>query len=68
MSRGRKSSYPFRPDRRGKPKSSHSGGRKSKTWVSLRDKVEGGRDISTRLNFPWWKSPMYREARTAKWG
>lgn len=67
MSKGRKSSYPIRPQRRGKPASSSGGGRKSKTWVSLRDKVEGGRDISTHLNFAWWKSPMYREARTRKW-
>ncbi len=67
MSKGRKSSYPMRPERRGRPKSSHSGGRKSKTWSSDGSKFEGGRDISPRLNFPWWKAPMYAEARARKW-
>jgi len=67
MSKGRKSSYPLRPQRRGKPVSSTGGGRKSKTWVSLRDKVDNGRDVSDRLNTAWWKSPMYSEARTRKW-
>lgn len=63
-----KAGYPFRPQRKGRPLSAHTGGRKSKTWVSARDKVEGGRDISARLNKPWWKAPMYVEARLAKWG
>ena len=64
----KKAGYPFRPKRKGRPLSSHSGGRKSKTWSSDVSKVEGGRDISPRLNFPWWKAPMYVAARLAKWG
>jgi len=50
----------------GKP-SSHSGGRKSKTWMSLRDVTEGGRDLSPRLQFAWWKSPMFVEERRRRW-
>ncbi len=63
----KKAGYPSRPQRKGRPRSSHSGGRKSKTWGSDGSKFEGGRDISPRLNFPWWKSPMYAEARARKW-
>ena len=67
MSKGRKSSYPERPsNRRRKPKSSQNGGRRSKTWVSLVDKVEGGRDVSARLNAPWWKSPLMKANRLNK--
>lgn len=61
------SEYPHRPAKRGKPKSSSNGGGKRKTWMSLRDRVEGGRDISQRLGFAWWQSPMYNEARARKW-
>jgi hypothetical protein len=68
MSRGRKSEYPFRPARKGKPKSSNSGGGKRKTWVSLVEKVENGRDVGKRLNFPWFKAPIYVLARLKKWG
>lgn len=63
-----KSDYPHRPARRGKAKSSQSGGGRRKTWVSLRDKTEGGRDVSAHLNFPWFKAPLYVEARLKKWG
>ena len=70
-----KADYPSRPPKE-RPKkpgkgirkpSRTSGGGRRKTWLSLGDKIEGGRDISTRLNFPWWKAPMYREARSRKW-
>ncbi len=67
MSKGRKSEYPYRPARKGKPKSSSNGGGRRKTWTSLRDKVEGGRDVSPRLNASWWHSPLMKAARLAKW-
>lgn len=70
-----RSAYPSRPPAMrpkkpnkgtGKP-SSHSGGRKSKTWVSLRDVVSNNMDMSPRRQSAWWQSPMYVEARTKKW-
>lgn len=72
-----KSNYPERPlggkrpsrpgEQRKKPSQTSGGGRR-KTWMSLRDKTEGDkRDVSTPLNFPWWKSPMFKEARRQKW-
>lgn len=63
-----KADYPHRPMKRGRPKSSQSGGGKRKSWMSLRDDVKNGLDVSTHLNFPWFKSPMYVEARLKKWG
>lgn len=62
-----KADYPHRPVKRGKPKSSQSGGGKRKVWTSLRERVENGRDVGVRLNFPWFKSPMYKLARERKW-
>jgi len=62
-----KSSYPFRPDKR-RPKGSQSGGGRRKTWMSLRETDDGRMDTGARLNFPWWKAPMYLEARLKKWG
>ncbi len=76
MSRGRKSAYPERPiggkrpsrpgEGRNRP-SSQSGGGKRKNWLSLRERVENGRDVGVRLNFPWFKAPMYVEERLKKW-
>lgn len=69
-----KSNYPERPPfpRPKKPgkgvrkPSRTSGGGKRKTWMSLRDTVSANTDVSTRLNFPWWKAPMYKDARLRK--
>jgi hypothetical protein len=56
------------PKNRGSKKSSseHISG-KRKTWLSEGIKFEGGRDLSPRLGFAWWQSPMYKDARTSKW-
>lgn len=67
MSRGRKSNYPHRPDRKGKPKSSSSGGGKRRSWVSLVTEVLQGRDVSPRQNKPWWQAPIYQQNRLRKW-
>lgn len=71
-----KSNYPEKPlggrrpakpgEQRKKPSSEKRSG-KSKAWMSLRSKVEGGFDVSPRLNFPWWKAPIYKDARLRKW-
>jgi len=75
VSKGRKSSYPERPllgkrpsapgEQRKKP-SRTSGGGKRKAWVSIRENIQNGVDVSPRLNFPWWKSPMMKAARLRK--
>lgn len=62
-----KSQYPNRPAPKGRPKSSQSGGGKRKTWVSLREVTDGRMDLGRRQNFPWFKAPMYVEARLKKW-
>lgn len=67
MSRGRKSSYPERPIRKGRPKSSQSGGGKRKTWLSDRSVWEGGRDISPKQNTAFYRQPLYVSARVKKW-
>lgn len=63
----KKADYPHRPMKRGRPKSSHSGGDKKKTWLSARTTVVNGFDVSPRLGFSWWQAPMYTEARLKKW-
>lgn len=62
-----KADYPHRPAKKSRPKSSASGGGRRKTWVSLREKVENGRDVGVHLNFPWWKAPMYLKERLTRW-
>lgn len=70
-----KSEYPSRPpvERPKKPKkgirkpSRTSGGGRRKTWLSLRDEVSNHQDVSPRLNFPWFKAPMYVAERLKKW-
>lgn len=64
----RKSDYRQRHPLGKKPKSSNSGGGKRKVWSSLRNTVKNGLDVSTHLNFPWFKAPMYVAARLKKWG
>lgn len=66
MSRGRKSSYPEYPVKNSKNRSENGGG-KRKTWLSDRSHFPHDRDQSPRLQFPWWRSPMYKEARLKKW-
>lgn len=63
-----KSSYPEQPQKRGRPKSSHSGGRKSKTWVSLGNIVKGGMDMSPRLQESWFRSPYMQAAKRIRQG
>lgn len=67
MSRGRKSNYPERPAPKGRPKSSNREKGKKKAWLSDLSIFEGGLDKSPRLQFPWWKAPIYKEARIKKW-
>lgn len=71
----RKSNYPERPiggRRPSKPgentkrsASVHIHG-KRKTWMSLCNLFVGGKDVSPRLGFAWWKSPMMKNARLKK--
>lgn len=70
-----KADYPNRPPKE-RPKkpgkgirkpSRTSGGGRRKTWSSLGNKVENNQDVSPRVNFPWWKAPIYKEARARKW-
>jgi hypothetical protein len=75
---GQKSNYPERPllgkrppnpgteNARKKPSRTHGGG-KRKGWVSLREKVEGGRDVGAKSQMPWYKCPLMKEARIKKW-
>jgi hypothetical protein len=62
-----KSSYPNQPMRRGRPKSSQSGGGKRKSWVSLGEKTDGRTDLGKRQSGAWFQAPMYVEARLKKW-
>lgn len=55
--------YPERPAGRKAQGSERKTGGKRKVWLSDRSVVVGGRDISPRLTFPWYMSPMYKEAR-----
>lgn len=65
---GRKSSYPEQPQKRGRPKSSTSGGRKSKTWVSLGDVIKGNVDMSPRRQESWYRSPYMQAAKRLRQG
>lgn len=49
------------------PKGSESGGGRRKTWVSDGSVIQNGRDLSPRMNTPWWKAPIYKNARLKKW-
>ena len=70
-----KSDYPSRPPamrpkkpRKGSGKpSSQSGGGRRKTWMSDMSDIKNGIDRSPRLQFPWWKAPMFVESRLKKW-
>jgi hypothetical protein len=71
-----KSNYPERPIggkrpsqpgvQRKKPAREHIHARR-KSWMSLGDVIVGNMDMSPRRNFPWWKAPMYKDARAKKW-
>lgn len=58
-----------RPGKKGarrKPSSQHGGG-KRKAWVSLRETNDGRMDTGRRRQDAWWRCPMMKEARAAKW-
>ena len=63
-----KSNYPEKPQKRNRPKSTHSGGRKSKTWVSLGDVIKGNMDMSPRLQESWYRSPYMQNAKRIRQG
>lgn len=62
-----KSQYPNRPPRRGRPKSSQSGGGRRRVWLSLVEKTDGRMDLGKRLMSSWYKAPMYVEERLKRW-
>jgi len=63
MSKGRKSSYPERPVKRNRPKSSEHIHSRRKVWLSEGTENKGGLDISPRIGLPWWKSPLMKGER-----
>jgi hypothetical protein len=50
----------------GKPSSEHISGRR-KSWLSLREAVDGrGNDAGGRSGQPWWRSPLMKAERLAR--
>lgn len=51
---------------KGRPSSEHISGRR-KSWLSLRESTDSrGNDTGKRSGQPWWRAPMYKEARLKK--
>lgn len=70
-----KGNYPERPQRpppkkpmkgRGRP-SSNNVHKKSKAWLSENNIPHDKYDVSAPTSQPWWRSPMMKAARLAKW-